>query len=195
MARPREFDSTEVERALLDVFWLRGFARTSIENLTEATGLLRGSLYAAYGGKESMFITAVNLYVAELTAHLTTQKTGLDALQHVLDTVVKLTARDPERRGCLILNVIPESHALAEETQEILRGGLNALQALLRSHLVEARAEAGSNVDLESLVALVLAATVSIRVLGRAGQNRRLLQDISKGALEAARSRLESNKE
>ena len=195
MARPREFDSTEVERALLDVFWLRGFARTSIENLTEATGLLRGSLYAAYGGKESMFITAVNLYVAELAAHLTTKKTGLDALQHVLDTVVKLTARDPERRGCMILNVIPESHALAEETQEILQSGLNAIQALLRSHLVEARAEAGSNVDLESLVALVLAATVSVRVLGRAGQNRRLLQNISKGALEAARSRLETNKE
>ena len=47
MARPRQFDPAEVEQALLDVFWSQGYARTSIEQLTEATGLSRGSLYAA----------------------------------------------------------------------------------------------------------------------------------------------------
>ncbi len=195
MARPRQFDSVEVEQELLGVFWSRGYACTSIENLTEATGLLRGSLYAAYGDKENMFRTAVNLYIADLAAQLATEKTGLEAVQHVLDTVVQLTARDPERRGCLILNAIPESHALSEETKEILQSGLKSMQALLRSRLLEARAESDANLDLDSLVALVFAASVSIRVLGRAGQNRRLLENISKGAIEAARCRLDTERE
>ena len=195
MARPRQFDSVEVEQELLGAFWSRGYARTSIENLTEATGLLRGSLYAAYGDKENMFRTAVNLYIAELAAQLVTEKTGLEGVQHVLDTVVQLTARDPERRGCLILNAIPESHALSEETKEILQSGLKSMQALLRSRLLEARAESDANLDLDSLVALVFAASVSIRVLGRAGQNRRLLENISKGAIEAARCRLDTEEE
>jgi AcrR family transcriptional regulator len=54
MVRPRSFEPADVEEALLGVFWSRGYARTSIDELTSATGLLRGSLYAAYGSKEEM---------------------------------------------------------------------------------------------------------------------------------------------
>ena len=195
MARPRQFDTADVEEALLGVFWSHGYRSTSIEALTDATGLLRGSLYAAYGDKETMFRVAMQRYVAELESALATDATGLDALQHMLETVVRLTARDPERRGCLILNAIPESHALSAQTQEMLQGGLSAMQALLRQRLREAQAEAGTDLDLDPLAAMLFAASVSIRVLGRAGQNRRLLQNIAKGALEAARRCFEIRKE
>ncbi len=193
MVRPRQFDPAEVEEALLGVFWSRGYARTSIEKLTEATGLLRGSLYAAYGSKEDMFRAAMKRYVADLAAAISTDKSGLDAAQHVLETVVRLTARDPERRGCLILNAVPESHALSTETQAQLQDGLKAMQALLRARLREAQAEAGTNVDLDPLAAMLFASSVAIRVLGRAGQDRRLLQNIAKGAIEAARRCFESD--
>ncbi len=193
MARPRQFDPAEVEEALLGRFWSYGYARTSIEELTEATGLLRGSLYAAYGSKEGMFRAATKRYVADLAVAISTDKSGLDAAQHVLETVVRLTARDPERRGCLILNAIPESHALSTETQAQLQDGLKAMQALLRARLREAQAEAGTDLDLDPLVAMLFASSVAIRVLGRAGQDRRLLQNIAKGAIEAARRCFESD--
>src|SRR5262245_58937569 len=106
MARPRQFDPARVDEALLGVFWSRGYARTSIEELTQATGLLRGSLYAAYGSKEDMFRAAIRRYVAELAAAVATEKTGLEGVQHILDTVVRLTLRDGDRRGCPILNAI-----------------------------------------------------------------------------------------
>ena len=194
MARPRQFDSAEVEETLLDVFWSQGYANTSIERLTEATGLLRGSLYAAYGSKEDMFRAATKHYVADLASAISTDKTGLDAAQHVLETVVRLTARDPERRGCLILNAIPESHPLSAETKAQLQDGLNAMQALLRVHLRDAQAEAGTDLDLDPLVAMLFAASVAIRVLGRAGQDRRLLQNIAKGAIGAARRCFEGDR-
>src|SRR2546428_14066552 len=95
---------------------------------------MRCSLYAAYGSKEDMFRAATKRYVADLAAAISTDKSGLDAVQHVLETVVRLTARDPERRGCLILNAIPESHALSSETQAQLQAGLKAIQPLLRAH-------------------------------------------------------------
>ena len=132
MVRPRQFEPAEVEEALLGVFWSQGYKSTSIEALTDATGLLRGSLYAAYGDKETMFRVAMQRYVAELQSALATDETGLDGLQHMLETVVRLTARDPDRRGCLILNAIPESRALSGQTQEMLQDGLKAMQALLR---------------------------------------------------------------
>ena len=195
MARPRQFDTADVEKALLGVFWSHGYRSTSIEALTDATGLLCGSLYAAYRDKESMFRVAMKLYVADLATALATDETGLDGIQQMLETVVRLTARDPDRRGCLILNAIPESQALSEETREMLQDGLRAMQALLRERLREAQAEAGTDLDLDPLVAMLFAASVSIRVLGRAGQNRRLLQNIAKGAIEAARRCFEPRKE
>ena len=187
MARPRSFDRGDVEEALLDVFWARGYARASMEELTAAAGILRGSLYAAYAGKEAMFRAAATRYVEQLRAALATNKTGLDGVQHVLDTVVRLTVRDPDRRGCPILNAIPESHALSAELREELQDALRSMQALLRKRLREALAEAGrTDIDADPLVAMLFAASVAIRVLGRAGQDRKLLQNVARGAIDAA---------
>src|SRR5712691_404478 len=133
-----------------------------------------------------MFRTATKRYIAELTAALASEKRGLDGAQHVLETVVRLTTRDPKRRGCLVLNAIPEAHGLSAETQEELQSTLRSMQALLRARLREAQADAGTDLDLDPLVALLFAAVVAIRVLGRAGHTGRLLQNISKGAIEAA---------
>ncbi len=190
MVRPREFDDDEAAEGLLGAFWRHGYARTSIPTLTDATGLLPGSLYAAFGSKEVMFRIAVERYIAEIRRALTTEKRGLDALRHVLDTVVRLTAKDPERRGCLVLNAIPESTTMAPETRQALQGGLDEMRRLLRGHLREAAADAGARIDVERLEALCFAAAVSTRVLGRAGQPRRLLQGIADGAVAAVRDAL-----
>jgi hypothetical protein len=61
------------------------------------------------------------------------------------------------------------------------------MPALLRARLREAQADAGAGGDLEPLAALLFAATVSIRVLGRAGLDSKLLHDIARGAIEAVR--------
>jgi len=190
MARPRGFDDHEVGQGLLAAFWQHGYARTSIPNLTAATGLLPGSLYAAFGSKEDMFRVAVERYVAEIRAALTSELTGLAALEHVLDTVVRLTVKDRERRGCLVLNAIPESTTLSEETRAVLQAGLDEMHQLLRRHLRKAAPPAHAAADITQLEALCFGAVVSIRVLGRARQSRKLLQSIADGATAAARRAL-----
>ena len=191
MARPRGFDDGEVAQGILDAFWQHGYARTSIPNLTEATGLLPGSLYAAFGSKEDMFRVAVDRYVAEIRAALTSARRGVAGIQHVLDTVVRITTKDPDRRGCLVLNAIPESTTLSAETRDALQAALDEMRQLLRPHLREAETDAGVTLDVERLEALCFAAAVAIRVLGRAGQSRKLLQTIADGATAAVREALE----
>lgn len=190
MVRPRGFDDDEVAEGLLAAFWRHGYARTSIPNLTAATGLLPGSLYAAFGSKEDMFRVAVERYVTKIRAAVTSQRTGVAGLQYVLDTVVRLTVKDRERRGCLVLNAIPESTTLSAETRRALQAGLDEMHQLLRRHLREAAAAAPVAGAVEQLEALCFGAVVSIRVLGRAGQSRKLLQSIADGATAAARRAL-----
>jgi TetR/AcrR family transcriptional repressor of nem operon len=190
MGRPRGFDVDEAADGLLQTFWRRGYARTAVPGLTEATGLLPGSLYAAFGSKEDMFRVAIDRYVTRIRHALTTERRGLDAVRHVLDAVVRLTAGDPERRGCLVLNAIPEATTLSAETRAALQAALDEMRALLRTHLREAEADAGVALDVERLDALCFGAAVAIRVLGRAGQPRRLLQAIADGATAAVREAL-----
>jgi len=196
MARPREFEQEAAEQGLLNAFWLHGFTRTSIAHLSKATGLLPGSLYAAFGSKEEMFSIAAQRYVKELRAALSGGAPGVEGLRHVLDTVVQLTAKDPQRRGCLLINAIPESSALSPQTRGRVQRGFQEMRSHVRERLREAQeaAKAGPTAaDLDQLASLVFAALVSIRVLGRAGQDRRLLQDIADAAMAAVLRCLEPN--
>ncbi|MFG1609118.1 TetR/AcrR family transcriptional regulator [Actinoplanes sp. NPDC049265] len=60
--RPRAFDAdAALEKAML-VFWAQGYEGASLTDLTEAMGISRKSLYAAYGNKEDLFRKALRAY-------------------------------------------------------------------------------------------------------------------------------------
>jgi len=61
--RQRTFDRGEALKKALEVFWRKGFSGTSMCDLTHAMGINKPSLYAAYGNKESLFISAIKQYV------------------------------------------------------------------------------------------------------------------------------------
>ncbi len=62
MARPREFDEEDVVARAMHVFWTKGYDATSVQDLVDATGLKRGSLYGAFGDKRGLFLTAFGNY-------------------------------------------------------------------------------------------------------------------------------------
>ncbi|KHL24596.1 TetR family transcriptional regulator [Croceibacterium mercuriale] len=68
--RPREFDTDEALAAALRVFWSKGYDAASLTDLTEAMGITRPSLYAAFGNKEALFKQALDLYESEKLAYV-----------------------------------------------------------------------------------------------------------------------------
>ncbi|WP_163572862.1 TetR/AcrR family transcriptional regulator [Fodinicola feengrottensis] len=64
MARPRSFDVEEVLDAATLVFWDKGYAATTPQDLCDATGLGRGSLYNAFVGKRELFDRVLERYNA-----------------------------------------------------------------------------------------------------------------------------------
>ena len=103
MGRQKEFCVEHALARALDVFWRRGYEAASLTELTEAMGITRPSLYAAYGNKETLFRKALDLYEA---THLGFWRTALEApssrevVARLLDGFVSL-ATDGDHPGCM----------------------------------------------------------------------------------------------
>ena len=63
--RPRSFDEDQAIDAAMRVFWEKSFEGTTMTDLTDATGLSRSSIHAAFGSKEGLFLKAVERYRSE----------------------------------------------------------------------------------------------------------------------------------
>ncbi len=185
MVRPRKFDEEQVAEAILQTFWNLGYAATTLPHLSSTTGLGPGSLYAAFGNKEAMFQIAIDRYQAYLTEAFKSDTRGLEGIRTLFNKVVSLTVKDPDRRGCLVINAIPESKVLSDTTQKNLKNGLGAFRKLIRRRLIEAlnKSNLQDETNLDSLTASLASSAVGIRVLGRAGMGRKHLQSIADGVV------------
>src|ERR1700749_1859559 len=105
--RPRSFDAdVAVERAM-NVFWSRGYHATALPDLLRATKLSRGSLYAAFGDKHSLFLLALDRYIADavtrIDVELDPRKEPIEALRSYLAGYVERTSGAYGKRGCLVI--------------------------------------------------------------------------------------------
>src|SRR5688572_5795338 len=69
LGRPRAFDTDKALDSAMQVFWNKGYLGTSLSDLTDAMGINRPSLYAAFGNKESLFRQALDRYVKGPSAY------------------------------------------------------------------------------------------------------------------------------
>lgn len=102
--RPREFCTDKALAAALRVFWAKGYEGASMADLTEAMGITKPSLYAAFGNKEALFAKALDLYEAEKLAYTRTaleQPTARGVAEAILrGALANMTGRN-EPHGCL----------------------------------------------------------------------------------------------
>jgi TetR/AcrR family transcriptional repressor of nem operon len=123
MPRPRKFDETDVVAAARDEFWLRGYAATSVDDLTSVTGLGKGSLYGAFGDKHGLFLRALDDYIGTaldgVRAQLRDPKySAYDRLVRHIRAQVKAIAADKSRRGCMMAKSAAELSAIDETVEQ-----------------------------------------------------------------------------
>jgi len=192
MARPREFDEEQVLEAVMERFWTNGFERTSAQDLVDATGLGRGSLYAAYASKDGLFEQALLRYRSRARAHvekLDAEASSIEALRALMTDVVD--ADLPHPRGCLATNSAIEMTAhnsriadLVRENFSILRRGI---EATIRRG--QAAGELSPDADAAAQATFVFTAIQGLRVMARAvkADDRASLLDVIEKTLLALR--------
>ncbi|HET7665686.1 MAG TPA: TetR/AcrR family transcriptional regulator [Mycobacterium sp.] len=122
MPRPRTFDESDVIAAARDEFWSRGFGATSVDDLTSATGLGKGSLYGAFGDKHALYLRALDDYISDSLDTVRDQLrdpaySAYDRLVRHIRGQAKTIAADKARRGCMMAKSAAELSATDDTVQ------------------------------------------------------------------------------
>ncbi len=171
MGRPREFDEDCVLDAVMETFWQHGYEGTSTQNLVDATGLGRGSLYAAYSNKDGLFEQALRRYRLRSRANIERLEAFESPLAGIRDLMQRTIEEDISggRRGCLVTNSAiemahrdPRIAALVAENFHIMAAGLRAAIENAQS-----AGEIPSHRDPEASALFLLTTIQGLRVIGR----------------------------
>src|ERR1700733_9414394 len=118
MARPREFDREMALQRATGVFWAKGYASTSTEDLIAAMGIGRQSLYNAFGDKRSLYVEALERYQQATTSgHLRSLDAPASPLEGIEALLLGLIADDDVQRamGCMGVGAVSEFGAADPE--------------------------------------------------------------------------------
>lgn len=138
MAGVRQFDEEATLDKALDVFWSKGFAKTTMLDLAAATGVQRGSLYNAYQDKETIFLRVFARYQDR---YLDSMRSALaaprlrDALQAYLDYAIDSLTTGMPTRSCLSTRAAFGGDEPDETIRLALLTMLDAVEALLAERL------------------------------------------------------------
>ncbi|MET9745186.1 TetR/AcrR family transcriptional regulator [Streptomyces ardesiacus] len=156
MGRPRTFDETAVLDAAAREFRVHGFADTSTEQLCEAAGLRRSSLYNAFTSKDDLFVRALEHYVTTIRARQTAiladeTRCGAERLRALVDVVVgeeQDAARHGHAAGCMVVQSFmnPDLRQRDERVARVLDRDLRERTALLAEAIRAGQAD-GSLAD------------------------------------------------
>jgi AcrR family transcriptional regulator len=170
--RPRAYDRDEALTALRNVFWRRGLAGVSLDDLTQATGLHKPSLYAAFGDKRAQYLAALDSYLAmsaEWIRAAMAEPTLEVSLQAFFRRAVDVyTQTGP---GCFMVTTATPEAGSDPEISARADAAMKALDRTFRRRLEKAVAagELPADADLAAIADLLAALNYDLAVRARAG--------------------------
>jgi AcrR family transcriptional regulator len=189
--RPRGYDPDDALARATAQFWRGGFAGTSLDELSAATGMNRPSLYGAFGDKRELYLATLDRYLA---LSLAAMEAALDpaqplaaGLQAVYDRSLALYFADADSPlGCFLVGTAATEAARDSAVREKLGAALRALTRAFEARLRRARddGELGAGADPALLANLAAAALYAIALRARAGDSRGSLRRFAQGTVQ-----------
>jgi len=188
--RPRAFDADAALERAMQVFWKNGYEGASLSDLTEAMGINRPSLYAAFGNKESLFRKVMDRYgkgpashvcaaLAEPTAHAVVEK--------LLRGAVEMFTNPRNPGGCLAIHGALACGDEADSVRQEMTARRAAAMDALRKRFVRAKKEGDLPADSDpaALALYISAVSQGMSVQSTSGATRKDLLRIVETTMRA----------
>jgi TetR/AcrR family transcriptional repressor of nem operon len=189
MARLKAFDEERAIDQAVDCFWSHGYDATSVRDLGEAMGIGGASLYNAFGDKRTLFVKCLERYAnrssRERMARIEEKRAPKDAIRAFLAEIIERSLKDPDCKGCLLVNsaldVAPHDAAIGKA----VAGYLDEIRDFFRRNIEAARrtGTVPKAIDAEAISGHLLGVLMGIRALTRVKPDRKLLESVARPAL------------
>ena len=146
MARPRTYEPDDALDAAMRLFWQRGYAEASYDDLTKATGVSRKGLYSTFGDKHSLFLKALERYrrtqAVEFLVDLDRDDADLETIAGVFERIGTMSKSPAGRMGCLMANTATDETARDTDVERQIGLHLERTSERFRAVLERAGVEA-----------------------------------------------------
>ena len=178
MVRTRAFDpSTALSRAV-DLFSSKGYSKTSMDDIVQATGVSRYGIYGTFGNKRELFEQALERYAESMGKQsylrLLEPDASLAHIRQIFDDRVEATCSSSENRGCLFVHtameLAPHDHEIQGVLQKFMKRMSKAFSIGLES--AKERGDVKEELDVGSAGEFLTGAMFGLAVLARSGFSR-----------------------
>lgn len=188
MARSREFDYQDIINRALDLFWLKGYHNTSIQDLVDHLDLGRGSLYNTFGNKHDLFLVVLDNYIdrreTELLKKLKISPVK-EAFKKYMYSVIGEIISDEGNQGCFIVNTMTELAGTDKDVAIRLKKSEDMLVGCYTQALCFGRDNGEFSLETDPYqLAVFLSNTMKgLRVISKVNKSQEDLEGIAKIAL------------
>ncbi|WP_312472268.1 TetR/AcrR family transcriptional regulator [Neobacillus sp.] len=171
MVRQREFDKEKALDDAMELFWEKGYAATSISDLTAKMGIQRPSLYATFGDKEGLFEAALrkytNLHASLIRTKLQNTKSVKEAFRYLFEELIEEEYKEKVSKGCFCINTMVELAPHDEKFEILTREHEMYLSVIFQETLLKGikSGELESNLDVKALAQTLVVTLIGITVL------------------------------
>jgi len=188
--RPRAYDPETALRQAAGAFWKAGYAGTSLDDLSDATGMNRPSLRAAFGDKHDIYVKALRVYwdrqFTAIQQAFEAGETLPDGLMKVYDASLSIYfSNDDEVLGCFVVGTAITEAPGDSEIQEIVTEGFRKLDADFEARFKQAlkAGELEPGMDAKALALLASATLHTLAMRARSGTPRNQLRKLAQKAV------------
>jgi AcrR family transcriptional regulator len=177
--RKREFDKEKALKAAMLVFWEKGYAAASLTDLTASMGINKPSMYAAFGNKEQLHRSALEMYgkhygEKNLEILKDESKPVGERLEHFLESIACMQFDKNLPRGCLVSSSVSETASGNLSKDTIIE--VKDMQVLTENMLIEffdkakASGELGKNFNSKTNAVLIGLLIHGSAIMARSGK-------------------------
>ena len=180
MARPLSFEPDTARKALMNLFWEKGYDGASMQDVEAATGLKKQSLYRLFGDKRHMYLAALDCYrhceMEAAGALLEAPGSARDRVGRLFDAMVEHAVTTGDRRGCFLCNASVDQAPHDPETAEMVTAMIGYLKDLFGSALAADRRYSDDAELSNRRIAHLISAYFGLRVLIKSGADADMLR-------------------
>ena len=171
MPKTATFDQEQVLQKVTDLFWDKGYSATSMQDIVDASGLNRSSIYNSFGDKHQLFIAAIEYYQNSIQSANLKDLANLaphEAIRHLFEGVLEAIDLNTNQKGCFMTNSTAELAAHDKNIHALLMRNMDDLLNLFKDILTKGQqnGEFDPGMEVERTALYLFSSIQGIRVTG-----------------------------